>query len=61
MPEAAIQHGAKNVSAEVLKHRFVAAWARPRSIHHTRAEWMALVDENVSWANEATPKPDLFP
>ena len=59
--EAAIKHGAKNVSAEVLKRRFVAAWGARDQFNHTRAEWMALVDETFRGLTEQPPSRTFFP
>src|SRR2546423_1815961 len=59
--EAAMKHGAKNVSAEVLKTRFVTAWSALEQFNHTRDEWAALVDETFRGVTEEPPSQTFFP
>ena len=59
--EAAMKHGGKNISAEVLKQRFVTAWRALKYFNHTRAEWAALVDETFRGLTAQPPSQTFFP
>src|SRR5215471_19623562 len=59
--QAAMKHAATNISAEVLKGRFVAAWATRPQFNHTRTEWAALVDETFRGLTERPPSQTFFP
>ena len=58
---AAVKHGAKNVSAKLLKERFVAAWRALADFNHTREEWAALVDATFQGLTERPPSQTFFP
>jgi len=59
--EAAVRHGVKNVSAELLNKRFAAAWSALNEFKHTRSDWARLVDETFRGLTDQPPSRTFFP
>ena len=59
--EAASRHGYPNISAELLKQRFIAAWHEMKDFNYARAEWASLVDATFRGLIENLPSETFFP
>jgi len=59
--EVAARHGLKNLSAETLNQRFLAAWRARPDLVQTRAAWAEIVDQVFLGLAERPPSQTFFP
>jgi putative hydrolase of the HAD superfamily len=59
--EVARNQGARDISPEILNHRFLSAWRSQNGFSYTRTAWATIVDETFRGLTSRPPSETFFP
>jgi len=59
--DVAARHGYRNLSADLLKLKFIAAWRTLKNFNYTQQEWACLVDATFDGLTRKPPSETFFP